>query len=330
VNDPTHATVVRFARTPVVGRPFTISETNHPFPHEYSCEGIPILTAYALFHDWDGLYWFTYGQGRRADPAAGLTRDWLDFSNDPVKMTNLAACALMWHRRDVRPARHTVVRSYTRDQVIETLRGDRVVDPPFFTPGFPPTTPLVHATRLSFDGPSEMPVPPAAPPGRIEADTGQLGWYDADRGRGLVTIDTEGTRALIGFVQGSGRSVPGLAADVANEFCALMLTTLDGEPLDRSSRLLLATTARATNTALRWEADRQKLADLGRGPVVIEPVTGTVTLSRLGAVRGLRARPLAAEGRPMEGDLAARPTDRGWEIRLGDPATTWCLIEVTR
>ena len=32
---------------PLQGLPYTISETNHPFPHEYACEGIPSLTAYA-------------------------------------------------------------------------------------------------------------------------------------------------------------------------------------------------------------------------------------------------------------------------------------------
>ena len=146
----------------------------------------------------------------------------------------------------------------------------------------------------------------------------------------MVTIDTERTQGLIGFVKGSGRSVSHLAADVSNEFCALLLTALDGEPLEKSGRLLLVATARATNTGLRWQDDRQTLADLGRGPVVIEPVAGTVTLRGLGTVRGLRVRPLTAEGRPMEKDLTARPVGRGWEVRLGDPATTWCLIELVR
>jgi len=83
--------------------------------------------------------------------------------------------------------------------------------------------------------------------------------------------------------------------------------------------MLLAVRAKVTNTGLRWEAGRQKLADLGHGPVVIEPATGTVALRRLGAVRGLRVRPLSAEGRPLEEDPAARLTDgdgrAGWATR---------------
>ena len=70
VNDPLDSTVVQFVRTPVEGHPFTISETNHPFPHQYACEGLPILSAYALFQDWDGLLWFDWGPGR-IRPGAG-------------------------------------------------------------------------------------------------------------------------------------------------------------------------------------------------------------------------------------------------------------------
>ena len=70
VNDPLDSTVVQFARSPVAGRPFTISETNHPFPHRFACEGFSILTAYALFQDWDGLLWFDWGPGGSIPPRA--------------------------------------------------------------------------------------------------------------------------------------------------------------------------------------------------------------------------------------------------------------------
>ena len=83
VNDPWDSTVIQFARTPVVG-PVSISETNHPFPHEYACEGIPILTAYALLQDWDGIYWFTYDRGPLYKEKDGIHRNgWFDFERRP-------------------------------------------------------------------------------------------------------------------------------------------------------------------------------------------------------------------------------------------------------
>ena len=109
VNDPLDSTVVQFARSPVAGRPFTISETNHPFPHRFACEGFSILTAYALFQDWDGLLWFDWGPGR-IYPAKGVVQVF-GFGSDPVKYANAALCGLWFHRGDVRPARETVVAS---------------------------------------------------------------------------------------------------------------------------------------------------------------------------------------------------------------------------
>jgi len=128
VNDPLDSTVVQFARTPVLGRPFTISETNHPFPHRYACEGFPILTAYALFQDWDGLLWFDWGPGR-IRPATGVVQVF-GFGNDPMKYANTALCGLWFHRGDVQAARQTVVRHISQDAALDSLRWDREQERP--------------------------------------------------------------------------------------------------------------------------------------------------------------------------------------------------------
>lgn len=44
VNDPANSTVVELSRSAVLGRPYTVSEVNSPFPNDYAGEGIPILT----------------------------------------------------------------------------------------------------------------------------------------------------------------------------------------------------------------------------------------------------------------------------------------------
>ena len=48
--------------------------------------------------------------------------DPFDISLDPVRMTQMAAGALMFLRGDVRPARETVTRSYSREQAFESRR----------------------------------------------------------------------------------------------------------------------------------------------------------------------------------------------------------------
>ena len=60
VNDPLHSTVVKLRRSAFAGKPFTVSEVNHPNPNEYSCEMIPFSAAYGAFQDWDGIFFYTF------------------------------------------------------------------------------------------------------------------------------------------------------------------------------------------------------------------------------------------------------------------------------
>jgi hypothetical protein len=343
VNDPLDSTVTQFARTPVRGRPFTIGETNHPWPHKFAVEGFPILSAYALFHDWDGIYWFDWEKGRLAKPEDGLRKNgWFDVSNDPVKLANLTACALMWHRGDVAPAKETHLRRYTIEQAIDTLR--RFGERPYFTPGFDLTTPLRHATRFTFDEdatPSPLDADGKSPklpwdlaPGEIVSDTGELAWRDADRKQGLVVIDTPRTQAVIGFVRTrwweSGRSTKHLMADPQNEHGTILLQSLDDSPIASAKRLLLTATARAVNTGTTWKDDWQTLAEWGQGPVLIDPLRATLTLRRLTETRSIRVTPLSSSGKPTGKSIEAEKSGADWKLKIGEPAATQWLVEIDR
>jgi hypothetical protein len=147
VNDPLRSTVVQLSRTAVDGKPYTVSEVNHPFPAEHACEGIPILAAYAAMQDWDGVFWYTLGHDHLVGEEPRAIGHF-DLGPDPVKMAQLAAGAVMFLRGDVRPARRTVGRSYSTEQVYESIRLPWS-ESPYFTPGFPSGLALVHAVRIT-------------------------------------------------------------------------------------------------------------------------------------------------------------------------------------
>jgi len=329
VNDPLDSLVVQLARSPVAGRAYTISEVNHPFPHEFACEGFPILTAYALLQDWDGIYWFTWDNGKPSKDGSVPPRAFFTVSFDPVKVANLMACAVLWHQSGIAKAKTEVLRSYTHEQMADALRMDRK-ESPVFTPGFDRTTPLVHATRSRFDGGAATAFPSAVPLGEIVSDTGELGWYNADKKRGVVTVDAAGAQALIGYVRESGRATKQLTADVRNDFCSLMLVPLDGRPVASSARLLLAATSWCGNADMQWDEKRRGLPGWGHGPTQIEPVTGTVTLRGFAGAKAFRARPLTAAGAPTGATLPVALTADSCAITLGTPAATLVLIEIER
>src|SRR5207244_785788 len=114
---------------------------------------------------------------------------------------------------------------------------------PYFTPGFPTALPLLHGSRIqTLDG---------APTGKFAAlasdsivsDTGELGWQ-----KGLVTIETARTQAIIGRRPEQPKVLRHLAVDVRNNFSAIVLTSLDGAPIATSRRMLLVAGTRVANT----------------------------------------------------------------------------------
>jgi hypothetical protein len=330
VNDPRGSTVVQLSRSAVAGKPFTISETNHPFPNEYACEGIGILAAYSLFHDWDGIFFYTF---EHKDPEEWEPRmlGHFEIRPDPVKMTNLAACAVMFLRGDVRAALETIPRSYSMEQVRESIRLPSS-ERPYFTPGFPLSLTLRHTTRIAgFDKPSG-PYPQAGKDGTspIVSDTGELTWYRSPKGKGLVTVETDRSQALIGFVRDNNKTLKNLSVAVENRFCSIILTSLDARPISSSSRLLLVTTARSANSGMTWNKDRTSLTDWGTAPMVIEPVEAKITLRNMEPARRVEILPLTDGGKAAAEPAIVQNSANAFTFAIGEPATTWYLITIRR
>ncbi|HEX5787434.1 MAG TPA: hypothetical protein VFY03_04605 [Woeseiaceae bacterium] len=334
VNDPLDSTIVKLSRSPFSDHAFTVSEVNHPNPSEYSAEMIPILAAYAGLQDWDGIYFYTF-EPKTGDGWQDYVADEFDITLDPVKMTQMKAGSLLFARGDVEPARDTVVRDYSRAAVNESMRLPEA-ERPFFTPGFPRATPLVHGTRIgTLDGEITRefaPVP--GPPYR--SDTGELAWYvepdtATNERHGLVTIDTPRTQALVGFVSANAdKTTTHLAAELDNEFAAITLSSLDDSPIQRAPRLLLTAAARWQNTGSEWNERHTLWEFWGKGPTLIEPVTGWLMLRELDGAVAVRITPLDGASQPIGEPRAGRRMEVGWEVELGTEPTVQYLVEVHR
>lgn len=328
VNEPLRSTVVQLSRTAMAGKPYTVSEVNHPFPAEFACEGIPILAAYAAFQDWDGVFWYTLGH---KDPGASSpgTMGHFDLFPDPVKMSQLRAGALVFLRGDVAPARQTITRTYSREQVLDGLRLPWS-EGPYFTPGFDCALPLTRAVRIkSLDGPATGPFVRAAER-PLCSDTGELTWRGGENEEGLVVINTPRSQALVGYCKAAGQVTANLAVQVDVPFCAITLSTLDERPIAGAQRLLLTTCARVANSDMQWEAQHKSLESWGKAPACIEPVTGSVILRNLEGARSVTAQPLDGAGRAMGQPVPAAKTDTGWVLPVGTPPTTWYAISVVK
>lgn len=327
VNDPLHSTVVKLTRSAFSGKPFTVSEVNHPNPNEYSCEMIPILAAYGAFQDWDGIFFYTFEP--KISKWDNFVTDPFDITLDPVKMIQMEVGALLFSRRDVKPAVKVEQRTYSSEQINESMRLPES-ERPYFTPGFPLSLPLRHGSRVKCLDCEPTQTFAAEDSNPLVSDTGELGWHVSNGSNGLVTIDTPRSQALIGFVKANGKATSQLSAEVKNDFCAITVSSLDDKPLSRSATMLLTACSRWENSGAEWN-DRQTLwTNYGKAPTLIEPVKGWVMLRELEGAIAVRLIPLDGAARPIGEPIRGRRLESGWEIPIGDSATTWYLIRVIR
>jgi len=236
---------------------------------------------------------------------------------------------LMFVRGDVRAAQQVIKRSYSRQQVQDSIRLPGT-ERPYFTPGFPLLLPLRHGSRIAtLDGrPTEKIELREADP--IVSDTNELVWAASREKGGLVTVDTERTQAAIGFVKAHGKQLRHLAPEIDNRFASLTLSALDSKPIARSSRMLLTAGGAVTNTGVEWNETRSALKQWGTSPTLIEPVTGQLLIRNLEGARNVAIAALDGRGQRIGAPVAAKKTSEGWRVRLGEQITTWYEIKVER
>jgi hypothetical protein len=244
-------------------------------------------------------------------------------------MTEMAAGALMFLRGDVRSAKQTMNRTYSKEQVLESRLLPRT-EQPYFTPGFPLALPLEHAVRIkSLEGPptEKLAATDANP---IVSDTKELSWYTSAEKTGLVTVETDRTQALIGFIKANHKVLKNLGVDITNTFATIVLSSMDEKTLARSDKMLLTAGSRVANTGMKWNDTRTRVQNQGGSPSLIEPVAGTVTLRNIDRAAGVGVSALDGAGKPLGEPVQAKKTAGGWAFPVGDPATTWYVISVRR
>jgi hypothetical protein len=283
---PHESTIARLCRSSVLGKPFTVSEYNHPFPNEYGCEAPLIMAAYAALQDWDAVYFYTFGHRWTERELSGdVITGYFDICNDVAKLSQMPVAAISFITGAVNPARRIVTVSYSVERTFDSLRemrhGIR-----FFTDGeLSPLLPLVHRFRVArFDAErttSADEIGFQEPKGRIVSDTGELTWETNGAGRGLLSIDTPRLQAAIGWLGGRTVKLADVTIKVNTPFCAVSVASMDGEPISRSNRLLIVAAARCANTGMVWNEERTSIGDRwGGAPILIEPVEGEVWLHR--------------------------------------------------
>jgi hypothetical protein len=261
VRRPGTDALTRLAWYRVWGKPFTVSEYNHPAPNDYQIECVPLLCAIAALQDWDGVYVYSYQHGSGSWDSDRIQR-FFDINGNPAKLALLPAGAMLFRRGDVAPARKQVTAAAGAD----------------LTAGLA----LRHRVGTELDGEEIVRRLSRPDASDFTSDTGEVAWRGSDPARACFTVDTVRTKLALGFIAEQEIVLGELrlkTGPVSRGFGVIALTSLDGEALSRSRRMLLTTLANAENTGMVWNEDRTSVADRwGTAPPVVEIVPAAVSL----------------------------------------------------
>ncbi|MBW8886862.1 MAG: carbohydrate binding domain-containing protein [Fibrobacteres bacterium] len=330
VKSPAAGTILEMALSRVAGKPFVVSEYNHPFPNSYLCEAPAFFFGYLGFFDADGAYWHAYND-YSLHYQQTYQGDFFTVGTNPVLMTQMLL-GKAFLKGDIAPAKDPTPVDFTFSETLKSPKkfGDSHVLNT--ADGMSPLYPMHHPIAYrDFHAPATT-VTAAWPQftDKVTSSTGELDWDGAD---GLFKVSSPSWQGITGYLGSAKPVFPAYALSniktTANrDFAAVHLIALDSLPISASHHLVLLTSGRVENRSTAWNASATSLAtwDLPGDTAICEPVTGQISFapSEPGKFalypldpRGNRraALPLRSQGDRLYADLPG--TTLWYEVELG-------------
>jgi hypothetical protein len=279
----------------VADRPFGISEWIHVYPSLYSAEGPAIVAAYGMgLQGWNSSYEFQSSSGRGAWSEIVGNFPWGVWNADtPTQIGQYPVLARMVMRGDIAQGQVISSRNVSLGQLQQGQFSfsDKIQqhgDIKDFAGTVPPEA--LAAGRVVVDF-TDTPQPATLPDMKkfefdkvIRSQTGQLRWDYSDQG--YFTIDTPGTKAVVGFAEGKEQRLRGVTMTLRCPYASLFLTAADKDKTLASTRTaIVSAVARNCNTGFKVLAFDGRVLDNGKAPILLEPVKATITVG---------GRPIAA------------------------------------
>ena len=276
----------------VAGKPYTISEYNHPYPNQYSGEGLPMIAAFGRFQRWNGIFQYTYAHKSDTEPEK-LT-GYFDMNVHALQLVHSPACAAMFARGLVRPPFEYVTLDLSENEEIKILAEKLSPHALNFSGlGWPVDTALNRVTTLGMAKGNA-----AGASFSMGHSERQLNWNTDIEDAGYFTVNAPDVKVFTGFVRdreftlGDVRMKPG---KTTLDFATITLLRLE------DGGFLLAATGTMHNTDGEPRV-REKLAPW-------EPDDAITLENKWGDA------PVLCEGVPLELEFLGGE-DRGHSPRL--------------
>jgi hypothetical protein len=264
VSKPDDNTLVKLAGVRVEGKPFVVSEYNHPFPNRYDAETLPLAAAFAARQDWDALILFDYN----ASSTWGREKigGFFEAEGHPVKTAQMPSASAIFVRGDIPPAAEVRIYSIDSAEAVRKAAGKSWWDVSGMLKDLQVPVPSVNIRQSIRTTGNRV-------QGIGNSNDSGFSWTLND-GKGILQADFPNVKAAAGFIGGHQLSLGSLKFTPETEFTAVTVIPLDGKPLERSSRILLTACGRSENSGMAWDETRTSLTSWGSAPALTEAVKG--------------------------------------------------------
>ncbi len=327
----------------VFGKPFTVSEWDFCGPGRYRSVGALATGAEAALQDWAGLWRFEWsGETHAAHRPGTLPVRFFDVSHDPLKLASERAGVCLFLRRDLEPleAAYAVALPEGKLSTPDALIGASArVD----------WTAAAWRARIGCAVGRAVPGEPFLSAGDFDEafaksadevleDLGgcastredQAG-VSIDRAQGVLRVATPRTCAV--FAEGGTHAAGALRVEIGGAPATVFATSLDGEPLANSSRMLVTHLTDVQNAGSRYaDAAMTVLLDRGRLPYLMRAGEAEIELPCVGNPAEWRVWALSPSGVRVA-EIPFRVEDgvlRFTADTARDPAEATFLYEVVR
>ena len=320
----------------VLGKPFCVTEYGNPAPNTYGSEGHLLRAAYASLQDWDYISASRYSHSNTWDDRCVL--NFFDINQHPTKMATLVPAAAMFLRGDVKAASDLVVAGLGKKQEVDVLRHGHAWEMVHAgDAGVSREASLIHRVAIATDGqaaPAAALKPEQAQVSgdRFVSDTDELVWDVRDQKRGVVTVNAEKSKAVIGFGGGKRFDLGGVVVEpgptLQDGWSAITVTAMEGGFRKPPCRVLITATGSAENTGMGWKNPEKSTVgkDWGTAPTRVEGIPARITLPL--PAKSLKVWALDERGQRKTAFAAEANTSGSAVVVIGpEQQTIWYEVE---
>ncbi len=310
------------------GKPFIVDEYDHPYWSQWRRESGVSLAGYASLQDWDGICRYANPVSLEYNPEGVIRKKALypfGIGLDPVGRASETLAALMYRRGDVSPAVGKVKIKLNEKDYFSDNAGAKYIPQDIARLGFITGLSIISQSE---DGSLEVKLYEPDSVGLMSRlmkhnDTNwraRLQWLRENRNGGWLSetanntfvttsdtgeiridalnkkmeVVTANTEAAV-FESGFPLKLGNMSIEKSNVPALISLSTLDGKEIKQSDHMLLIVATDAVSSSVEFAEGRKKIKNIGRLPVLIEPVKVSISL-KLVEHKGLVLYALGLDG----------------------------------